>query len=209
MSSKPKPTSLADHVEALRADLKKADFHQLASLTGASYQFTEGEHGLFKLPMWGKKVAVATQDFVARDLRTQQPLDLLSQALIAYYFHNTKFYVYKEGWISFTEIPGAKFYNPAHKEQTAKKLLNFFGNDYQAFEEAAKKSGGKLTPFDTIAYKFQVFPKVALLVTLWKGDVDFPPSYRILFNRESVYHLNAEAFAILSGVLATRIINAK
>ncbi len=209
MSTNNQPTSLEDHVGNLRADLKEANFHTIAALTGSKYEFTGDEHGLFQLTMWEKEVIVATQDFIAKDAKTQQPLDILSQAFIAYYFHNAKHYVPERGWISFSKIPDGKFYNSAHKEQTSKKLLLSFGNDYQAFEEAAKKVGGKLAPFDTTAYQFQVFPKVALLAVLWKGDEDFPPSYQILFNHDAIYHLNSEAYAILSSMLTKRIIKAK
>lgn len=209
MKQNSKSTSLEDRVDDLRAALKEADFHQLAALTGSVYEFTEGEEGHFKLPMWGKKIVVATQDFVARDLRTRQPLDLLSQTFVAYYFHNAKPYVSERDWISFTKIPDGKFYNAAHKEQTTNKLLNNFGNDYQAFEEAAQKTGGTPVNFGSTAFKFQVFPKVALLAALWKGDEDFPPSYRILFNHGAIYHLNAEAYAILSSMLTKRLLKAK
>ena len=209
MKQNPESTPLEDRIDDLRADLIGVDVYKLAALTGSIYEFTEGENGQFKLSMWDNKITVSAQDFTARDLRTRKPLDLLSQAFVAYYFHNAKPYVSEMGWVSFTQIPEGKFYNSAHKEQTSKKLLEFFGNDYHAFETAAEKAGGKPVTFDTVAYKFQVFPKVALMVALWKGDEDFPPSYRILFNRDAVYHLNAEAYAILGSVLTGKIIKAK
>lgn len=208
MKNNPKNSSLEDRVDDIRAELKHVNVYQLASLTGAEYKFNKEGHGLFHLSMWEKAVFIDAQDFIAKDLKTQQPLDTLSQAFIAYYFYNAKPNVDEEGWISFSRIPNCKFYNSAHQAQTSEKLLCSFSSDYQAFEEAAKKAGGKLLPFSTIAYEFQVFPKVALLAALWKGDEDFPPSYKILFNHGAMYHLNAEAYAILSSMLTKRIIKA-
>ncbi|RLD07023.1 MAG: hypothetical protein DRI56_07280 [Chloroflexota bacterium] len=199
-------TSLADRVEELRAELTQTDTRQIATQTGATYKSNGDGTANLHLTIWGKEAFVSDQDYIAKDLKTNAPLDFLTQAFLAYYFHDPKGSPPEDGWISFTELPSGQFYNSAFQGYTSKELLRHFESDYQNFREAAQKIGGVPVPFAAAAYKIQVFPRVAVLVACWEGDEEFPPSYRILFNSGIAHHLPTEVCAILGEVVTKRLL---
>ncbi|MEA2008825.1 MAG: DUF3786 domain-containing protein [Chloroflexota bacterium] len=199
-------TSLADRVEELRAELKLAKSKQIAAQTGATYKPNGDGTAHLHLIVWGKKVLVSDQDYIVRDVENNAPLDFLTQAFSAYYLHDSTGSPPEDGWVSFSELPSAQFYNSAFQGYTSKELLRHFGSEYQRFREAVQKIGGVPTPFAAAAYKIQVFPRVSVLVACWEGDEEFPPSYRILFNSNIAHHLPTEVCAILGSTITERLL---
>lgn len=197
---------LSDRVVQLRSVLQDVDPQQIAAQTGAHFQAETPEAGTFHLKIWGEDARVSTSDYVARDAETSQPLGLLNQALLAYYFHDSKGSFPEEGWISFSELPDGQFYTAAFQGYTSQKMCQFFGDRYQVFQEAAQEAGGEEVPFGFVSYRYQVFPLVAILVACWKGDEEFPPSYRVLFNSTVQYHLPTDACAIIGSMITQRLL---
>lgn len=112
-------------------------------------------------------------------------------------------------WIAFTELPDGKFYTQAYKGYTGGELTRAFGNDDEAFMQAAESLGGRREFFGNIAYSYQVFPRLAIMVVCWLGDEDFPASYNVLFDAAAGHHLTTDACAILGSTLTKMLIKAK
>jgi len=207
-----KPSSaipLAGRVAELRADLQGVDPTILATRTGAVYRPLAGHQGEFELPFWGRTVILSFPDFVARDSASGSPLDVKSQAMLVYYFHDSDETPQAYRWIAFSELPDGNFYTQAFQSYTGQALLQAFGDDAAAFEAALLKAGGERLSFADISYAFQVLPKVAMLAVCWLGDEDFPSSYRVLFDASTSHHLPTEGCAILGSMLTRKVIGAR
>jgi len=198
---------LERRADELRSDLLNADPRQLADLTATILQ--DGEQGsIFAFLFWGQPVALSCQDFIARDPVSNYPLPPIFQAMILYYFHTSKGSNMPGKWISFSELADGQFYNTAFQGYTSKKILQHFEDDYDKFEKANQDIMGEKTSFGDGAFRFQILPKVALLLVYWKGDDEFPPSYKILFEDIVDYHLPTDACAILASMLTGKLIAA-
>jgi len=190
----------------LRAELLTADNNQLAFNTGIVIQELKDQTDIFEFPYWGNPVVLSCKDFVARDPDSQQPLQPVHQAMILYYFITSKGSPPAREWISFSELADGQFYNVAFQGYTSKKICQYFDKDYQAFEEKCTDLWGEKIDFGDGAFRYQILPRVAILAVYWKGDDEFSPSYKILFQDTADYHLPTDACAILGSMLTGKLI---
>ena len=197
---------LERRADELRTDLLTADRKQLAFVTGTEYQGEDNETGTFEFPYWNRNVALSGADFIARDLDTSEPLQPIHQAMILYYFFTSRGSPSSGGWISFSELADGQFYNTAFQGYTANKLLQYFEQDYRAFEKRCQDLCGEETIFGDGAFRFQILPQVAILAVYWRGDDEFSPSYKILFEDTADYHLPTDACAILASMLTGKLL---
>lgn len=198
---------LAERVEQLRDELQHRDCAQLAVQTGTTFHPAGEDNGFFTFPYWGEETVLPCADYVARDRSSDQPLGLLDQAMIAYYFHESKGSPDPGGWIAFSELPDGQFYASAFKGYTAKKILQKFGSDYRAFENKSLELNGKRVGFASGAFVYQILPQTAVMAAYWRGDEDFSPSYQLLFSDTVSCHLPTDACAILGSMLTGRYLS--
>ncbi|MCD4801430.1 MAG: DUF3786 domain-containing protein [Anaerolineales bacterium] len=198
---------LERRADELRLELLKADKNQLAFTTSTTFEEGDGGTGSFTFPYWGNQVVLSSEDYIARDPVTQRSLPPIHQAMILYYFFTSRSSPPSGGWISFSELADGQFYNAAFQGYTAKKILQHFNQDYQAFEDKCLELSGEKISFGDGAFKFRILPQVAILLVYWKGDDEFPPSYKILFEDTADYHLPTDACAILGSMLVGKLQN--
>lgn len=191
--------------DELREDLLQRDVNQLAELTGTTLTKENGD-GVFEFLYWGKPVVFSSSDFLAKDPETLRPLPPIHQAMILYYFHSSKGSPATGNWISFSELADGQFYNSAFQGYTAQKLTHYFQMDYDKFETRNGDQGGIKVEFGDGAFRHQILPQIAILVVYWKGDDEFPPSYKILFEDIADYHLPTDGCAILGSMLVGKLI---
>lgn len=191
--------------DELREDLFQRDVNQLAELTGITLRLEDGE-SFFEFLYWGKPVLLSSRDFLARDPESQHPLPPIHQAMIMYYFHSSKGSPATGNWISFSELADGQFYNSAFQGYTAKKLTQYFQTDYDNFEARNEAQRGVKVDFGNGAFRYQILPQIAILIVYWKGDEEFPPSYKILFEDIADYHLPTDGCAILGSMLVGKLI---
>ena len=192
--------------DELRSDLLKADNHQLAFATETSFKGESANKGSFEFLFWGNPVTLSSEDFIVRDPVSNKSLPPIHQAMILYYFYSSKGSPPACSWISFSELADGLFYNAAFQGYTSKKLLQYFNADYKKFEDRCLGLCGEKTSFGEGAFRFQILPQVAILAVYWKGDDEFPPSYKILFEDTADYHLPTDVCAILASMLTGKLI---
>lgn len=190
--------------DELREDLFQRDVNQLVELTGTTLRREDGE-SLFEFLYWGKPVQLSSQDFLARDPESQHLLPPIHQAMIMYYFHSSKGSPATGNWISFSELADGQFYNSAFQGYTAGKLTQYFQTEYDKFEARNEALCGVKVDFGDGAFRYQILPQIATLIVYWKGDEEFPPSYKILFEDIADYHLPTDCCAILGSMLVGKL----
>jgi hypothetical protein len=199
-------TPLERRADELRETVSAADPSILADTTGTRFQNLESG-GVFEFLYWGKAVAFPQEDYLARDPETGRTLPPIHQAMILYYFSSSKKSAPAGKWISFSELADGQFYNAAYQGYTSKKLLQFFQSNYHEFEKRCQDLCGDKTSFGDGAYRFQILPRVAILAVYWKGDEEFPPSYKLLFEDIADNHLPTDGCAILGSMLTGKLIS--
>jgi len=190
--------------DELRKALIHREVEQLAELTGTKLRTEDGE-SIFEFLYWGKPVQLSSRDYLARDPESQHPLPPIHQAMILYYFHSSKGSPATGNWVSFSELEDGQFYNSAFQGYTANKLTQYFQSDYEKFEARNIDQCGERVDFGDGAFRYQILPQLAILTVYWKGDDEFPPSYKILFEDIADYHLPTDGCAILGSMLVGKL----
>lgn len=196
---------LLRRVDELRAAVRQQDSYLLAQRIGARFETGANSAGELLFDFWGDPVRMIYPALEAVDARTEQALDPLSQAVLAYYLHESDGTDLAQRWVAFSELPDGTFYASSYQGYTGQVLWRHFGNDTERFVAAAAVRGER-SSFSDIAFRFDVLPRVALLAACWPGDEDFPASYRILFDANIAHHLPTDGCAILGSMLTRMIL---
>jgi len=194
-------------IDEMREELSRRDPLILANNTATIYHDFE-EENIFSLSLWGQGVTLTCPEFIACHGDSGKDLDMLSQAMILYYYRTANGRPLSEKWISFSELPDGRFYNQAFQGYTGKELVRHFQDDQNGFELAAERLNGIKQSLGDASYSFQALPRVNLLVVFWKGDEDFPSSFQLLFDASASYYLPTDAYAILGSTLTRHLIKA-
>jgi hypothetical protein len=198
-------SALAQQAARLRAEVAKNDPSRLACLTGAACQHT-GASIVLRLPLWSRPVHLPFPELVAVDDETDQPLALDLQVILLYFLHTCDDEPPAGRWVSFSELPGGKFYAPAYQGYSGTLLGSCFGNDIARFQQSASRLAGLPIDFAGSSFAFQALPGLDLLASCWPGDEEFTASYQILFDANACHRLPVDVCAILGGKLARRLI---
>ena len=92
-------------------------------------------------------------------------------------------------WVSEKGLKGGfTFFQGPHRLQV-EELEKLFGSDPEVFLRAGKKMGGSEILYGDKGFALEVFPRVPLAYILWKGDEEFPPRIRVLFDSTIEFHL--------------------
>lgn len=197
---------LAIRVQQLREELRTKDPAQMAAQTGTCLKHGPEGGGYYQFAYWDDQIIYPVGEYLACRPEENEPLHVLDQAMIAYYFCESAGSPAPGGWISFSELPDGQFYHKAFQGYTARKLQSSFGTRYEHFRTRCEDQGGAPVEFASLAYQFQVMPRVSILAACWEGDQDFPPSYQILFNDTISCHLPTDACAILGSMLTRKLL---
>lgn len=190
----------------LRSQLSGADPLVLADRTGASF-IRQGESGAeFHLNVWSQPVILTFPGFQALQDASREALPSFTTALILYYFNTADGAPLGGKWISFTELPDGRFYTQAFQGYTGNELARAFQHNIEAFAQAAENLGGSARPLGDFSFEFQALPRVPVLVACWRGDEDFPASFKILFESSASHYLPTDAYAILGSNITRRLI---
>ena len=202
------PRPLTQKLAELRATLRSRSPQVLAHHTGAVYRQSDDGKGELRLSLWGQEVGVA---FPALIVETSPGVEAREdvQALLLYHLLTADDTPLAGDWIGFSALPNAAFYQQAYQGYTGASLAQAFGEDEQAFANAALQLGGIPVAFADRAYAFSVLPRFALLVACWRGDEDFPASYKVLLDASASHQLPTDVCAIVGGMLAGRLMKAK
>lgn len=107
--------------------------------------------------------------------------------------------------IPYEDIPGCRAYAPVFERRVTRPLLSAFGFARDPFVEAGTKLGGQREDFGDASFTLRALPRVPITFILWEGDQDFPPSMKVLFDRNIAACLPLEDIVVISKMAGTRI----
>ncbi len=196
---------LMRRVAGLRRELSCLDPASLAARAGGRWRAAGPGAGEILLAVWRKEVSVSIPGFVARDPSTGRECDPGTQALLAYHLRLTDGSPAEGRWVSFSELPDGAFYSRAFQGYTGDAIIRAFGRDLPLLGRAAEKLGGAREQEGALSYSYRPLPRIPILLVCWRGDEEFPPFAKLLFDASAPRHLPTDVCAVLGGTLARRL----
>lgn len=96
----------------------------------------------------------------------------------------------KGTWVSEKEIPGGELFFRGYHRIPVDPLKDLFGNRPDLFAAVAQKVGAVPVDMGDLAFAFQILPRIPMVLVLWKGDEEFDPELKVLFDETIHRHLH-------------------
>jgi hypothetical protein len=99
--------------------------------------------------------------------------------------------------IGFRQVPGGLFEHASFSREVLTPLLDHFGKEPERLVEAAANLGGCKAGYGDVAVIIRAFPKVSVVIVLWRGDDEFTPNASMLFDNTVADYLSTEDMSVL------------
>ncbi len=109
-------------------------------------------------------------------------------------------------YVSYKNLPGAAFYYQPYRKRGTARILKAFGDRPRDVVEASSVLGGVEHDMGDVSVLLRVFPRIDAVLVLYRGDEEFPPEAEILYRYDVARYLSLEDVAVVSGILAGRLI---
>ena len=164
--------------------LAAGDPAEIAERAGISF-----EAGEFRLPFlrWSIFVSHPGLAFRAPPFLDTYVIKLLSLLYMA----NARAVPLANRWVPYRELKDGRFYAKSFEDTVEERLCGRFGDDIEALRAACESLGGREVEQGDLGMVLDTFPRLPLLFIVWRGDEEFPPNARILFDASATSCLNA------------------
>jgi hypothetical protein len=182
-------------------EIRKRNPLQLCRLSGALFTGQEGDSAVIALQFLNRMITITWPDLsFSQDQKGE--VSIKEKIIILHYLSGVKREQTREEWISYKDIPSARFYLDAFNRRVKQPLMGAFGEQPDRLISCAKDLyGATASSFGDVSVVIQALPKVPVTLALWKGDDEFPPDGAILFDRSIQDILSAEDISELSSMI--------
>lgn len=101
-------------------------------------------------------------------------------------------------WIAFSQVPGGELYLGNFRARSVDRLVRAFGGREEKLAEGAEAAGGEAAEYGDVSLQLRALPQVPVMLVLWRGDEEFPPSGNILFDATVTEYLPTEDMVVLA-----------
>ncbi len=195
---------MSDNIAAVHyEDLAKMDSEDVCRRALCRY---DQETQCYKLDVWGDSYSVYPQEGVVRcHSSDDHPANSYVAIFIVHYLLSIGEADVEEQWISEKDIPGgATFFRGPHAVPTD-LVTNRFQNDIDAFSRRCRNLQGQPIDMGDAAFRFEITPRIPVVMLYWQGDEDFGPEARILFDRSIGKYLALDVIFALVVEMCTRV----
>ena len=184
-----------------RGRLRGLDPVHIAERAGACYTLQSDGCGFFELACLNGTYRASHATGVVEAVNTSLPPKHAIHLLILHYLIHADGRPLAGRWIAFRELPDGLMYDRAVRARTEPPLLAAYGAHPERFLRAARALGGQALAFGDVAFGFAVLPRVHLAIILHRGDEEFPPAVRVLFDGAAGHYLPTDDLAVACGLL--------
>src|SRR4030043_460060 len=107
-------------------------------------------------------------------------------------------------WVTYKDFRDAAPFVGGFVTNTEKALVKYFSNRLEALKKACQKLGGRPVDLELsyhIVSRFDVLPKIPILLLFNDEDEEFPAQGSLLFQKKAAGYLDMECLAILGWFL--------
>ncbi|MCK5197073.1 MAG: DUF3786 domain-containing protein [Spirochaetales bacterium] len=178
--------------------LKKEKPDDICRKTGAIF-----ENSSYEITFLGTiyEIGMPEVNFITEGVPT------IVEVLILHYLTTMEDKPVRGEFVSFNSIPNGMFYFKSFQQRALDKLIsNFEKNPAELVAAGAALGGEKWTTGDYSSI-IPVFPKIDMVVQIYKADDEFPAEANILFSDNIVNFLPAEDTAFLGGYMVRSLVD--
>ena len=199
-------TEKSDIADEIARRLATLDFREVAARIGGEVVEERGEPAV-RLIFLGRAIVITRSGEILGEVGHPTPYER-----ILLYNH-----LLRAGgaqptgrWVSIDRLPGSLSKRAELEEVCESKLASAASRaGGEALAQACSQSGS--IPHSEKgdadwSFGFQGFPKVPLLLLVWKGDEDFPPRVKLLMDETAGEYLDMDSLIVLAELLADRIL---
>jgi hypothetical protein len=180
-------------------ELSKEDLTECCSNAGVFMEEMSSGKKRISIPFLGKARDLIIDEGTAAFDESERPIKLQDQVLLLHYLITATGAPIENKWITFREVPSGPFYYPSFVKRAIAPLVACFGDDPEGLKKVGTKMGELMSEPGDIAVRILALPRVPVVLSLWKGDDEFPPEGNILFDASIISYLSTEDIAYLAG----------
>ena len=132
-------------------------------------------------------------------------INLKDRILILHYLITAKGTSTTGKLIGFRQVPGGIFEHASFSREVLTPLLEHFGKEPERLVEAAANLGGSKVAYGDVAVSIKAFPKVSVVIVLWRGDDEFAPNASMLFDSTVADYLSTEDMSVLCARIVEKL----
>jgi hypothetical protein len=206
--SHPKNLQLAYRLA--REELSGMDIKQQCSKSGAHYVHPdrvtiEYLNQPYVIATPGMEISLSDSQEHGEGEAGSEDIDLKDRILILHYIITAKGTPNTGKLIGFKQVPGGLFEYASLSREVLAPLLDQFGKEPERLVEAAANLGGSEAGYGDTAVSIKAFPNVPVVIVLWRGDDEFPPNARILFDSTVSNYLSTEDMSVLCARIVEKL----
>lgn len=196
-----KPSSLDDVIRSAWRELESRNPRKVAD-----HSIGELKDSVLELPFLGQRYSI---DFEKQEVRNEDGsiTNRFFATLILHYLVGVDESGLTGDLVSFRDFWGGEAYYGAFMRRAIQPIKEAFANSPQELEILARKIGGRKADHGDISVEIPVFPKIPLVIIIWKGDDEIPSTANILFDRVAGRILHTEDLAAIGELTAKMLIS--
>jgi hypothetical protein len=196
------PDQFQEARDRARRELKLLDPTWIASRSGTTYSFSQRS---FEVPWFGDEVAVSYPEGVVSRADGEK-VGGIEELIILHYLVNADGIAVKGRWVSYRDLPGARYHEPAFYADAEGPLSLGLEGRLEALSSWAKSHARHEDLPGDVAAAWDVLPRVPLLLIFNEKDEEFPASARILFDITASNYLPTEDLSVLAEIAVSRLL---
>lgn len=202
MTQESGPDQLREARDKALRELKGLDPSWMASRSGASYSYFDKA---FKVPFMGEEHAVAFPGgAVSRE--DGSPPGGAAELIILHYLVGAGGAPVREQWVSYRDLPGARYHEPAFVADVERPLSLGLAGHLESLRGWRERNARPVDLPGDEAFTWDVLPRVPLLVIFNEADEEFPASARVLFDASAPGYLPTEDLSVLAELAARKLL---
>ena len=169
-------------LEIAKEELSNRNPLHVCRLSGALCIEKEGLPSSIRLTFLNRMITVSWPDLsFSQDSNEEVPIK--QKILMLHYLNGSKGEDLTGEWISYQDIPSARFYLDAFNRRVKYPLVSTFGERPDKLPLLAKELFGATTSsIGDISVLIQALPKIPVTLVIWKGDEEFSSDGTIVFD---------------------------
>ena len=107
--------------------------------------------------------------------------------------------------VTVADLKEAQYFKGPH-QLPLESLLERYGQDLAGFKNASLALGGEPLELADAAFAFRPLPRVPVYYLLWLGDEEFPPLFKVLFDRAIETCFSASGIWLLVNLVSSNLL---
>ena len=174
-------------------ELQQADLEELCARSGALWK---PEEETIEIDFLNRPYLVRLPAFEVVFAEEEAPIR--ERILLLHYLQTASGAKLSGEWIAFSQVPGGELYLGNFRARSVDRLVRAFGGREEKLAEGAEAAGGEAAEYGDVSLQLRALPQVPVMLVLWRGDEEFPPSGNILFDATVTEYLPTEDMVVLA-----------